>query len=119
MLVISHGRARCFGVGSLDSTSPVPPVDSPLNIVPSPRRKEHESLIAMIIERTCLYKADLYWYWAHVNETRTGQVRNHATPTGLACLTVPLTSRGGVVLLGLVSHVVETTTCWAAALLGC
>jgi hypothetical protein len=29
----------------------------------------------MIIERTCLYKADLYWYFAHVNENRTGLVR--------------------------------------------
>lgn len=64
-----------FIAGSLDSTTPVPVMaPSPLVVSPSPHRKQHEALISMIIERTCLYKADLYWYFANVNDAKNGRV---------------------------------------------
>ena len=64
-------------VASLDSTSPVPMCGSTaLSIPASPAtaNREHAALLAMIIERMCLYKADLYWYYVNVDARHTGMV---------------------------------------------
>jgi hypothetical protein len=60
--------------GSLDSTSPVGGAVTPLAVEPLSSEKEHQALLTMIIERLCLKKADLFWYFANVDELKNGQV---------------------------------------------
>lgn len=35
--------------------------------------QEHEALVAMIIERLCLHKADLYWFFCNADDEHSGR----------------------------------------------
>jgi hypothetical protein len=47
-------------------------------VAPPSWKREHDSLIAMIIERTVLHKADLFWFFINASDTRDGLVRSLA-----------------------------------------
>lgn len=47
---------------------------APMAITPLSAETEHAALLTMIIERLCIRKADLFWYYANVDELHNGRV---------------------------------------------
>ena len=45
-----------------------------MSITPVSPEKEHAALLTMIIERMCLKKADLFWYFANVDDSHIGRI---------------------------------------------
>lgn len=49
-------------------------VSTPMVVPALSTQKEHAALITMIIERLVLKKADLFWFFANVDELHNGRV---------------------------------------------